>query len=249
MSDPEDGDVSPHAESEAEVLTQGASRALLAMVDPDEPPAKTVEWYRLDITRRMLRVIAVAVPMMMIGGTLASSGLLLMNQRDPGRRYRSRATFQPVGQPVPGADTLAPVAPHAEPPPNAGMANDAVSAAETSPTAFERGLFISGLLLIVGSNLVMLVAMRRVTGSDDFLILRTDGVLQQIADESMLVRWDEVEAVRYDDESDAVGLELRSDAPTIWLSESYTGIQNDALAQRIKEVHRKAIWGLLPQQR
>ena len=101
-----------------------------------------------------------------------------------------------------------------------------------------------GLLLILVSNLVLVLSLRRHLAVERFILLRADGLVRQVDTVYTLVEWDEIEHVRYDAARAAVVLEMRAGGE-LALADQYAGIQPEALATLVRDVHRKAIWGLL----
>jgi hypothetical protein len=100
------------------------------------------------------------------------------------------------------------------------------------------------LLLVVLSNVILILSLRRNLASECFLLLRTDGLVRQVDTQQTHVAWDDVERVAYDAKRDAIVLGLRLGGE-LTLHDRYAGISREALAERIRDVHRKAIWGLL----
>ncbi len=130
------------------------------------------------------------------------------------------------------------------------------------PTPARRGpgeaaswvLFALGLGLVAAGPLLMLWRLRGFMKREDFLLLRTDGLVHQIDAHRLSLAWDELERVRYDDARDAIALELRDPLPVpggaepadaILLSDRFAGTTNARLAAQLEEIRRKATWGLL----
>jgi hypothetical protein len=112
------------------------------------------------------------------------------------------------------------------------------------PTPAWIALGILGLLLVAAGPLSMILSLRRVFQSDDYLLLRTDGLLEHVGDRSVLYPWDDLESVKYDETSGTVVLRAR-DGSEAHLAHPLAGIQPPALAARLDEVRRKAIWELI----
>ncbi|MEM1414460.1 MAG: hypothetical protein AAGH15_06150 [Myxococcota bacterium] len=119
-------------------------------------------------------------------------------------------------------------------------------------------LFALGLGLVAAGPLMMLWRLRGFLRKEDFLLLRTDGLVHQADALRLSLRWDDLERVRYDGDRDAIALVLREPRPApgtdvpvdaILLRERYAGTSKERLAAQLEELRRKAIWGLLPQQR
>ena len=111
-----------------------------------------------------------------------------------------------------------------------------------------------GLGLVAAGPLLMLWRLRSFMKREDFLLLRTDGLVHQIDAHRLSLAWDELERVRYDDTRDAIALVLRDPRPlpgapepaeAILLSERFAGTSKVQLAEQLEEIRRKATWGLL----
>jgi len=162
--------------------------------DPLASEARVVEWYRVDIARRMLAVLVPSAALLLAGSLLASHAFVIGD--------------------LPTSSAM---------------------------------LGVGGLLLVIVGPLAAIIGLRRLLTAEDYLIVRTDGVLHHVGDRQMHVRWEDLEAVRWEPESD--GIELRGGGERFVVHERFSGIRNRALAERLEEVRRKAIHDLLPQQR
>ncbi len=138
--------------------------------------------FRFDTRRALLRSLALAIPLMCLGSAAAVVGLRLIQQREPARLFAGRATFQ-----------LA----HASP-------------ATWQVLPLEQGLMVAGLLLVLLSNVLLILALRRNLATEQFILLRADGLVRQVDTHYTHVAWDDVEQVAYDAERGAIVLELRS---------------------------------------
>lgn len=116
------------------------------------------------------------------------------------------------------------------------------------PTLPEQGLLMVGALLCLASPLVLAFSLRRVVDGDDFLLLRTDGLVHQSGGRALLFPWEEVESIRHDEADDSLVLQL-TDGAEFRISEQYTGMGSRDLARRIADFRRKAMWNMLPSQR
>ncbi|MEO0323124.1 MAG: hypothetical protein AAF447_09220 [Myxococcota bacterium] len=114
-------------------------------------------------------------------------------------------------------------------------------------------LFALGLGLVAAGPLLMLWRLRAFLKREDFLLLRTDGLVHQIDAHRLSLAWEELERVRYDDDRDAITLVLRDPRPlpgaeepaeAVLLSERFAGTSNARLAAQLEEIRRKATWGL-----
>ena len=172
--------------------------------------------FRFDTRRALLRSLALAIPLMCLGSAAAVVGLRLIQQREPARLFAGRATFQ-----------LA----HASP-------------ATWQVLPLQQGLLVVALLLVLVSNVLLILALRRNLATEQFILLRADGLVRQVDTHYTHVAWDDVEQVAYDAERGAILLELRSGGQ-LALHDRYAGVTREALAKLMRDVHRKAIWGLL----
>jgi hypothetical protein len=87
--------------------------------------------------------------------------------------------------------------------------------------------------------------MHRLLREDLYLALRTDGVMVQSPAGEMLVPWDDLEEVRWDEPSAALVLR-RAAAEPIVLTRPFAGIGGQALAARVVAVRRKVAMKLMP---
>ena len=172
--------------------------------------------FRFDTRRALLRSFLLALPLMAAGTVAATVGLRHLHLRSPARVLAGRATFQ--------------------------LADPASASWQVLP--WEQALMAGGLLLILVSNLVLVLSLRRHLAVERFILLRADGLVRQVDTVYTLVEWDEIEHVRYDAARAAVVLEMRAGGE-LALADQYAGIQPEALATLVRDVHRKAIWGLL----
>ncbi len=175
--------------------------------------------FRLLSLRGVFRALLVALPLMLVGSGMAAVGLRELYQREPAARLRSRSTFQPVTPP------------------------GATAPPALSSGSGPRGLIAGGLVLVMFSNVLLLGALHRSLSRDRFLLLRGDGIVRQHDDTWTYVGWDEVEGVRYERKDKSVCLLMREGGQWV-LRGRHMGIENDALAVLIRDIHRKAIWGL-----
>lgn len=198
-----------------------------------------VEWYRPDPMRRIVRIFLPAVLSITFGSLLVFWGVTHVQERDPARVRAMRAPFGPI-RPGPGVPGPAPVA---DP--------DDLDATpfHADFTPLETALFVGGFLLVIAGPLSVISRLHRVMQTDEYLLLRTDGALVRLGKEKKLVTWDELDSVVYDSASGAIELRMRDDVPPLRLTQRFAGIDAEALAKRLEEVRRKAIWKVLPQQR
>lgn len=121
-------------------------------------------------------------------------------------------------------------------------------AAGIAPIAFPGGapaaLFFVGIAFVAGGPLFSIFGLRRLMNDDAYIALRTDGLLVNLPDHEELVPWTDVSEVLFDPPSQRIALAREGAAP-VFVSGRMAGITPAALAARIKDVHRKALFGLL----
>lgn len=103
--------------------------------------------------------------------------------------------------------------------------------------------FILGLLLVASGPLVAMRMIHLLMREEDFLLVRTDGIVLQKGERRVMLRWDDVVAVRHDAEYDAIALEHR-DGDELLIEERYADVSPAELAKRMSDLRRKALWGL-----
>lgn len=103
---------------------------------------------------------------------------------------------------------------------------------------------LSALALVVTGPLSMIVALKRAFLAEEYLLVRTDGLVDHMGATATLHPWDEVQCVVYDGSADAVVLQRR-DGGSARLTRRYAGIAPRELARRLDEVRRKAMFNLL----
>ena len=81
-----------------------------------------------------------------------------------------------------------------------------------------------------------------VIGGDDYLALSLDGVVVVRKKEQRAITWQELAAASVDDR--VLCLELET-GETVRISERFSGIELDELAQRINRTQQRAIMGLI----
>ena len=211
-------------EQPEEQQSEGGSSAA-ALLAGDQ---KIVGWFRRDETKRLYRALLPAMIPTAIGALVVAWAIATLDQRDPYARYRARpmmvaAVEQPFDQ------------------------DGRVS------TPLERVALAVGLALTASGPFFAIWGLRRVMRREDFLLLRTDAIAYHRGDgvgdsDIWLVTWDEIELVAYDKETDSVDLTLRAGG-VVKIADHFADITNEELSAKLREVHRKAIWSMLPQQR
>ena len=117
-------------------------------------------------------------------------------------------------------------------------------------SGLQLGMLLVGILMVASGPAWSIRGFRRLIQGDDeeFLLLRTDGVLAILAGKRWELAWDDVDEVVHLTTDDSVELRLR-DGQVHRIVEPLVGIDPRGLARRLEDVRRKAIWNLLPQQR
>lgn len=186
---------------------------------------RIIDGYKRDTRKRLLAALVPGSLAAMLGAMLLLGGLRSLYARDPASRYASRPMFQ-------------------------GFEGFAEIQAKIPPAPpWERVFIYAGTLLCLASPIIMGFSLRRLLDdSDDFLLLRNDGLVHQTGGKALLFPWDELDAVKYDETGDALVLVL-ADESEVRITERYTGAATRELARHIADFRRKALWQLLPSQR
>lgn len=208
----------------------GAMKAAEEGPDDHADGGLIVEHFRVDVSGKLLRALGLGSLVMAIGSFVVAGALL-----------------------VPRHGTERPV--YARAAPSAAMFRAGAVTADGAPIrrGTERqelvlGLF--GLLTIVGGGGLAILGLHRVMREEHFLALRTDGAFYRAGHERSLIRWEDVAAVRWDEESRAVVFEPHDpcsahDGDEWRRAERYAGIAGPELAERAANIRRKALFGLL----
>jgi hypothetical protein len=155
--------------------------------------ARVVEWYRLDVGRRIRRALGPNAALLTVGSIVANYAL-----------GWSSGVWSTVGS-------------------------------------------AAGLCMIGGGGLGAILGLKRIFEEDDYLLVRTDGLLYHVGNEARLFPWDELSLVRWSSERQRLEL-LLAHEELVPLEHRFATIGGEALAERLEEVRRKAIWNLLPEQ-
>jgi hypothetical protein len=101
-------------------------------------------------------------------------------------------------------------------------------------------LTIAGLVLMIGSSL-------RVIGVDTCLVVRSDGVrLDEGERPGALYAWERIDRVSVEAGTGALCIDTDGEGPgRLRIDVRFADIDNDTLAQRLLDVRRKALMGLL----
>lgn len=180
-----------------------------------------VEHYRLDASTSLRRALGLA-SLVVTAGALLMASAIVVSRHDRG---------------VPAA------------PVRDALFRAGEVTAEGAPVerahGLELALGVAGLACIALGGAAAIVGLRRVLTDESYLALCTRGAFFRAGEERALVRWEDVEAVRWDAEARAVRFE-RHDGSAWIRAERYAGIEGPRLAARAADVRRKALFGLLP---
>ncbi len=105
-------------------------------------------------------------------------------------------------------------------------------------------MMLLGFAMVIAGPLIAISGLKRVIEVDAFIALRLDGVLVHLPGRAELVRWGDVTEVLYDAPSSCIAL-VRGEQEPFFIMEKLAGIEPEAFAKRLKEVHRKALFGVL----
>ena len=103
---------------------------------------------------------------------------------------------------------------------------------------------IVGFVAVAGGPLVTALGLRKPLMEELYLAMRDDGVLLHFEGPEMMLPWDSIERVAYDDAQCTVCLQLRS-GEAVRVQRDFAGITGDALARRLDDCRRKARFNLL----
>lgn len=101
----------------------------------------------------------------------------------------------------------------------------------------------AGALLCLVSPFVFAFGLRRSLDNDHYLLFRTDGLVRRTEGVLEVLLWDDIEDASVDDAGRIV-VRLRDDEFFV-IDERFIGVTSAELAAKIREVRRKAVWGLL----
>jgi hypothetical protein len=102
----------------------------------------------------------------------------------------------------------------------------------------------AGLTLVAASAIFTVASMHRILRDDEYLAIRTDGVILQHASRETLVVWDALARARWDALRAELVLE-RALGDSVVVGRVFARITGPVLAERIEHARRKAAMGLL----
>jgi hypothetical protein len=100
-----------------------------------------------------------------------------------------------------------------------------------------------GALMCLLSPFVFAFGLRRSLDNDHYLLLRTDGLVRREDGTVLITPWDDIEDASVDAEGRLV-VHLHDDEFFL-IEERFIGTTNAELASKVREIRRKALWGLL----
>lgn len=187
-----------------------------------------VEHYRVDASRQLARALGLGAAILTLGCLAISWALFLPRLGGPSSDDRPARTF---------------TAPRAALYYGSEVTRDGVPIHRDVP-AQELALGLFGLGCVVAGALTTLVSLNVTLREERYLALRTDGAFFRAGKERALIRWDEVEAVRFDATRREIRFE-RHDGSAWLRRERFAGIDGPTLAKRSADVRRRALFGLL----
>jgi len=180
---------------------------------------RVIDGYKRDTRARFVRAMIPGIVCAMLGAALLHMGTRALVARDPAAIYASRPTSQIVRTVPPAPAPLD-----------------------------ESTLLTLGTLLCLASPIVMAFSLRRSDDADDYLLLRTDGLVHQSGGRALLFPWEEVERVRFDEATNSLVVVMIGGAEYP-ITERYLGAAPREVAVHVADFRRKAMWNLLPSQR
>ncbi|MEM9190181.1 MAG: hypothetical protein AAGF12_13435 [Myxococcota bacterium] len=103
-------------------------------------------------------------------------------------------------------------------------------------------LTLLGALMTVGGPAICILGLRNVMAVDSYIALRTDGLVCHLSPSPTLTLWENIIDIEADGE--VLVLVLRDDT-TERIDQRFNGIRPEELVKRMREVRRKALFGLL----
>lgn len=190
--------------------------------DRDPPGGRIVEHFRVDPGGRVLRALLAGALIITLGSMVIGTALLWSRFVDPTPARAAPGRGMLVGTPV-TADGV-PI--------------------EDPMLGYELLFGLGGLATIVVGGASVIIGLRRELRHEAYLALRTDGALHRDGGTCSLVRWDDVEAVRWDAARARLAFVAHDGSEWI-LEERFAGIDGEDLARRAGTIRRKALFGLL----
>ena len=177
-----------------------------------------IDWYRVDTSPRIKRVMATAVGLVLCGSLLGAA--CLARTQDPYAAARGGATGPGSWTPeVAQAPTLD----------------------DHRGVMFSLG--IAALALVVSGGGAAIWGLMRELSQERWLALRTDGLVIRDAGREKRAPWGQIAEVRMDGTTIVVAL---ASGNTWSIRDHFAGTTRSELGRRIAHVRRRALHGLLP---
>ncbi len=178
-----------------------------------------IDWYRVDATARIKRVLGLAAALVLCGSLLGAICVGMMRSPSGGlalrpARYAAFTTAALERTP-----------------------------AEASEADRVLALGLIALALVVSGGGTAIVGLMRELSQERWLALRTDGLVIANAGTEKRARWTQIDDVRM--EGSTILVELSS-GDTWTIRDRFAGTTRSALGKRIAQVRRRALHGLLP---
>lgn len=210
---------------------------------------RVVGWYRLDDTRRIVRVVIPMAIAMAIGSAVVGLAFTRLDALDPSTLNATRTPPPPSGRvsayeretESQRDDSLAPAPVDAPSGVYRRAPAPAVRRAEIPGSVW--ALFALGFLLVAMSVIALLAGLGQLWKRELYLLLRVDALVHQSASGHHRVAWDDVARVVHED--GVVRLRMRDESEPYEIRERYAGLDPEALAARLEELRRKASFGLI----
>jgi hypothetical protein len=118
--------------------------------------------------------------------------------------------------------------------------------AETAVTrgAAPSALVGIGAVLCLLSPFVFALGLRSSLDNDHYLLFRTDGLAHRVRGTLEIFEWDDIDDASVDGEGHLV-IHMQDETFHV-IEERFIGASAQDLASKVREIRRKAVWGLLP---
>ena len=179
---------------------------------------RMIDWYRVDASSRVRRVLAAAAGLVLVGSLLGAVCAALM--RDP------RGDALGRGAQDPGLRAL--------------VAGPAEADESRAHEALAVGLL--ALALVVGGGGTAIVGLMRELSREQWIALRSDGLVLANAGRQKRARWEQIEDVRTEGSTLVVAL---ANGHSWVIRDRFAGTTRKKLGERIAHVRRRALHGLL----
>ena len=200
------------------------ARARLPLVPTSAPTetapperVKVLDWFRVDVSARVLRVLVLSITIMVAGAFGAASFV----RTGSAARLMSQGGF-----------------------PSRAIAVSAEGRPLTPMSSTEATYGGLGLLVVLIGVGIGVFGLYRILSEDDYLALRQDGVLLVEGRVSRFVAWSDIDEVHHDPEADALVVTVRDQGE--WrIAGRFNDADGAELAKRVASVRRRALFGLV----